>query len=557
VPIAEAPRRSQRTRKPAISNDYEIYNSEEIQMEGDPTSFEEAIRSVHSSEWLEAMKDKMKSMSTNDVWDLEEIPKGAKTVGCKWVYKTKCDSKGNIERYKARLVVKGFMQREGIDYNETFSPVSCKDSFRVIMALVAHYNLELHQMDVKTAFLNGDLYENVYMARPKGFVIEGKEKMGCRLKKSIYGLKQASGQWYLKFDETVRKFGFKENEEDNCIYAKFKNGRFIFLILYVDDILLASSDIDLLLETKKFLSSKFDMKDLGEASFVLGIEIHRERSKGVLGLSQKAYLEKVLKKYGMHVSKPTPAPIVKGDSYGKFQCPRNQYEIDQMKAVPYASAVRSLQYAQVCTRSDLAFVTGELGRFQSNPGIEHWKMVKKVLRYVQGTKDLILIYRRSESLVIEGYSDSDFAGDKDDRKSTSGYVFTLAGGAISWKSSKQTVTASSTMYAEFIACYEASGQVKWLKKFIPGLRVVDSIEKPLKMYCDNEPAIFYAHNNKSSGAAKHIDIKFYVVKEQIQDHTISLEYLSTNKMLADPLTKGLPPNVFREHLAGMGLQESL
>jgi hypothetical protein len=208
-----------------------------------------------------------------------------------------------------------------------------------------------------------------------------------------------------------------------------------------------------------------------------------------------------------------------------------------MKVVPYSSAVGSLQYAQVCTRPDLAFVTGVLGRFQSNPGIEHWKMVKKALRYVQGTKDLVLTYRRSESLVIEGYSDSDFAGDKDDRKSTSGYMFTLAGGAISWKNSKQTVTASSTMYAE--------------------LRVVDSIEKPLKMYCDNEPAVFYAHNNKSSGAAKHIGIKFYVVKEQIQDRTISLEYLSTKKMLAGPLTKGLPPNVFREHLAGMGLRESL
>jgi hypothetical protein len=363
VPIAEAPRRSQRTRKLVISNDYEIYNSEEIQMESDPTSFEEAMRSVHSSEWLEAMKDEMKSMSTNDVWDLEKIPKGAKTVGCKWVYKTKCDSKGNIERYKARLVAKGFTQREGIDYNETFSPVSCKDSFRIIMALVAHYNLELHQMDVKTVFLNGDLYLNVYMARPKGFIVEGKEKMGCRLKKSIYGLKQTSRQWYLKFDETVRKFGFKENEEDNCIYVKFKNGKFVFLILYVDDILLSSSDIDLLLETKKFLSSKFDMKDLGEASFVLGIEIHRERSKGILGLSQKAYLERVLNKYGMHASKPTPALIVKGDSYGKFQCPRNQYEIDQMKVVPYASAVGSLQYAQVCTRSDLAFITGVLGRF--------------------------------------------------------------------------------------------------------------------------------------------------------------------------------------------------
>lgn len=244
-------------------------------------------------------------------------------------------SKENVERYKARLVAKGFTQREGIDYNETFSPVSCKDSFRIIMALVAHYDLELHQMDVKTAFLNGDLEENIYMAQPKGFVVEGKEHMGCHLKKSIYGLKQTSKQWYLKFHETIRKFGFSKNQEDNCVYAKFKNGKFIFLILYVDDILLASSDVSLLLEMKKFLSSNFDMKDLGEASFVLGIEIHRDRRKGVLELSQKAYLEKILKKYSMHASRPTPAPIVKGDKFRSFQSPRNQYEIDQMKAVPY------------------------------------------------------------------------------------------------------------------------------------------------------------------------------------------------------------------------------
>jgi hypothetical protein len=227
-------------------------------MEGDPTSYEEAMRSDQALKWLQAMRDEMDSMSSNGVWDLEPIPKGAKIVGCKWVYKTKCDSQGNVERYKARLVAKGFTQREGIDYNETFSPVSCKDSFRIIMALVAHFDLELHQMDVKTAFLNGDLEENVYMAQPKGFIVEGKGRMGCRLKKLIYGLKQASRQWYLKFDNTIRKFRFKENVEDNYVYAKFKNGKYIFLILYVDDILLASSDVSLLEETKKFLSSKFD-----------------------------------------------------------------------------------------------------------------------------------------------------------------------------------------------------------------------------------------------------------------------------------------------------------
>jgi hypothetical protein len=297
------------------------------------------------------------------------------------------------------------------------------------------------------------------------------------------------------------------------------------------------------------------MKDLGEAKFVLGIEIHRDRTKGVLGLSQKAYIEKFLEKYGMHRCSPSPAPIVKGDRYGTFQCPKNQYEKDQMKAVPYASAVGSLQYAQVCTRPDLAFVTGLLGRFQSNPGTEHWKLVKKVLRYLQGTKGLMLTYRKTDSLEIVGYSDSDYAGDE--RKSTSGYIFTLANGAISWKSTKQTtVTASSTMYAEFVACYEASGQVNWLKKFVPGLKVVDCIERPLRLYCDNYPAVQYTHNNKSSGAAKHIDIKYYVVKDRVRDQMISLEHISTAKMLADPLTKGLPPNVFKEHVAGMGMRDS-
>jgi hypothetical protein len=246
---------------------------------------------------------------------------------------------------------------------------------------------------------------------------------------------------------------------------------------------------------------------------------------------------------------------MKGDKYGKFQCPKNEYEAAQMKSIPYASAVGSIMYAQVCTRPDLAFVTGMLGRYQSNPGLEHWKLAKKTLRYLQGTKDLMLTYRKSENLEVVGYSDSDLAGCVDDKKSTSGYIFTLAGGAISWKSSKQRVTASLTMQAEYAACYEATGQAIWLKNFIPGLRVVDSISKPLKLYCDNKPAVYYASSNKSSASAKYIDIKYHVVKEMIQDQTISVEYMNTKLMLADPLTKGLPPAVFKEHVAGMGLVE--
>jgi hypothetical protein len=254
----------------------------------------------------------------------------------------------------------------------------------------------------------------------------------------------------------------------------------------------------------------------------LGIEIHRDRKNGVLGLSQKAYLEKILKKYNMHTSKATSAPIVKGDSFREFQRRKNQYELDQMKAVPYASAFGSLQYAQVCTRPDLAFITGVLGRYQDNPGIEHWKMANKAMRYVQGTKHYMLTYRSSGCLKIKGYSDADYAGDRDERKSTSGYIFTLARGAISWRSSKQKLVASSTTHTEFIACHDITRQVIWLKKFVPDLRVVDCINKPLKMYCDNQPVVYYAHN-KSSNASKPIQVKFYVVKDRIRDKTISLE----------------------------------
>jgi hypothetical protein len=206
--------------------------------------------------------------------------------------------------------------------------------------------------------------------------------MGCRLKKSIYELKQASRQWYLKFDKVVNKFGFDENQVGNCIYVKIKGSMFIILVLYVDDILLASSDKNLLFEIKGFLSSNFDMKDLGDASYELGIQIHRDRTRGVLGLSQKAYIKNVLKGYNMHECSGMTILFIKGDKLGTFQSPRNQLEIDEMKLIPYASAARSIMYIQVCTHPDIAFVTGLLDRFQSNLGMKHWMATEKALWYL-------------------------------------------------------------------------------------------------------------------------------------------------------------------------------
>ncbi|RVW22815.1 Retrovirus-related Pol polyprotein from transposon TNT 1-94 [Vitis vinifera] len=372
-------RRSQRTRRSTLSNDYYVYLGEreyDIGKEVDPTTYYEALSSDKANEWLIAMRDEMQSMSDNDVWELVDLPKGYKPIGCKWVFKTKRENKGNVERYKARLV----------------------------MALVAHFDLELHQMDVKIAFLNGDLSEEVYMSQPEGFKENGKENMVCRLKRSIYGLKQASRQWYLKFDKIVTSFGFIENKFDQCVYMKVNGSKYIFMVLYIDDILLASSDI----------------------------------SKPPW-LSQRAYINRVLKRFNMQMCKAGDVQVVKGDKLSNEQCPKNDLEKDAMKTIPYASAIGSLMYAQVCTRPDIAFIVNVVGRYLSNPGHDHWVAAKKVMRYLQRTKDFMLVYRKVDNLEVVGYSDSDFGGCSDDRKSTLGYIFMLAGGAISWKSAKQSL----------------------------------------------------------------------------------------------------------------------
>ncbi|GJS39388.1 putative RNA-directed DNA polymerase [Tanacetum coccineum] len=280
-PIIQQPlRRSERTRRPVVHDDFITYLNE-------------------------------------DNYDLE-LPNGIKPVGCQWVYKTKLDPKGNIKRYKARFVAKGYTQKEGIDYNKTFSPVSRKDSLRIVMALVAHYDLKLHQMDVKYAFLNGDLHEDVYMTQPEGFMVEGKEHMVCMLKRSIYGLKHASRQWYLKFHEVMSKFQFKKNVVDQCIYLKLSGSKFFILVLYVDDIILASNDLNMLYETK--------------------------RSRGILGFSQRAYIDKILKKYSMQNCSPIVALVVKGDKFSAYKCPKNKLKQEEMRLKPYAFVVGTLAY---------------------------------------------------------------------------------------------------------------------------------------------------------------------------------------------------------------------
>ncbi|BBG99469.1 transposable element gene [Prunus dulcis] len=379
-------RRSHRITRPALTDDYFVYlqgAEHDINRTEDPMTFKQAMMSEKSENWWAAMKSELNSMEKNGVWKLVTLPQGCKPIGCKWVFKTKRNSKGQVDRYKARLVTKGFTQKEGIDYNETFSPVSTKDSLRIIMALVAHFDLHLHQMDVKTAFLNGGLEEEIYMMQPEGFIQQKEKSLVCKLCKSIYGLKQASRQWYLKFNKVVKAYGFTEIALDECIYMKTSGRHFIILVLYVDDILLACTNLTLLHDCKSFLFKHFDMTDMAEASYVLGIDISINRDKGLLGLSHRSYIEKVLKRFNMHDCASSDIPIAKGDKLSTEQAPKTEQEKLEMADKPYASLV--------CTRPDLAFAVSMLGRFQSNPGQAHWVAGKKVMRYLQRTKDYKLL----------------------------------------------------------------------------------------------------------------------------------------------------------------------
>ncbi|KAK8685701.1 hypothetical protein V6N13_041698 [Hibiscus sabdariffa] len=263
----------------------------------------------------------MDSMSENQVWTLVEPPEGIKPIGCKWVFKKKTDMDGNVQTYKGRLVTKGFRQIHGVNYDETFSPVAMFKSIRILLAIAAFHDYEIWKMDAKTAFLNGKLEEDVYMTQPEGFVTPENAGKVCKLQRSIYGLKQASRSWNLRFNDAIKEFGFIRNEDEPCVYKKFSGSIVSFLILYVDDILIIGNDISTLQSIKTWLSSCFSMKDLGEAAYILGVKIYSDRSRRLLGLSQSTYIDKVLKRFSMEESKRGFLPMRHGISLSKEMCP--------------------------------------------------------------------------------------------------------------------------------------------------------------------------------------------------------------------------------------------
>ena len=333
---------------------------------------------------------------------------------------------------KARLVAKGLKQTHGVDYDETFSPMAMLKSIRILLSIVAYYDYEIWKMDVNTTFLNGKLLEDVYMTQPKGFINPENVGKVCKLQRSIYGLKQASRSWNLRFDERIKVFGFIKNEDEHCAYKKVSGRAIVFLVLYVDDILLIGNDIPSLHNVKSWLGSCFLMKDLGEVAYILGIKIYRDISKRMIGLSRSTYIDKVLNRFSMQNSKRGFLPMCHGISLSKTQCQTMQDKRDRMSKIPYAYAIGSIMYAMLCTRPDVSYALSMTRNYQSDLGESHWTAVKNILKYFRRSKDTFLIYGgKEDELVVNGYTYASFQFDKDDFRLQSSFVFCLNGGAIS------------------------------------------------------------------------------------------------------------------------------
>lgn len=489
----------------------------------------------------------MKSLLKNHTWTAVMKPENQRVIGCKWIFKYKPGIPGVEEpRFKARLVAKGYAQREGIDYTEIFSPVVKHVSIRVLLSIVAEEGLELEQLDVKTAFLHGELDETIYMEVPEGYEREFKPGEVCLLNKSLYGLKQSPRKWNQQFDSYMTEIGFKRSSYDNCAYTKeLDDGSMIYLLLYVDDMLVAAKEMKVITDLKQKLSSKFEMKDLGAARKILGIEIVRDREKGTVKLSQEGYLNKVLELYNMEQSKQVLTPLGAHLKMSAATESDLQKDEDYMKSVPYSNAVGSIMYSMIGTRPDLAYLVGIISRFMSNPIKNHWLGVKWVLRYIKGSLKTKLCYKKSSDFSLRGYCDSDFAADTDRRRSISGMVFTLGRNTISWKSSLQKVVALSTTEAEYMSLTEAVKEAVWLKGL---LEEFGYKQKSVEIFCDSQSAIALSKNNVHHERTKHIDVRLHYIRDMITEGVIEVVKIATEKNPANIFTKVLPVSKFQAAL---------
>jgi hypothetical protein len=506
-----------------------------------PKDWREAMQ---DTKWKAAMIEEMKALEKNNTWKLVKLPHGKEPVGCKWVYTVKQNPDGKVERYKARLVAKGYTQTYGIDYDDTFAPVAKMNSVRTLISCAVNLGWDLFQLDVKNAFLHGDLQEEIYMHIPPGFNTAQTEGKILRLCRSLYGLKQSPRAWFDRFRKVMIQMGYKQSNADHTLFYKCNMKNITILIVYVDDIVITGDDTKSIDQLKAKLASEFEVKDLGPLRYFLGIEVSRS-PKGIY-LSQRKYVLDLLSETGLSGCRPAPTPTEQNHRL-------HEGDGEPVDRGRYQRLVGRLIYLSH-TRPDIAFAVSVVSQFMHDPRTQHMDAVIRIIRYLKGCPGRGLLYTPHSHLQVECYTDADWAGSLEDRRSTSGYCSFVGGNLVTWRSKKQSVVARSTAEAEFRSMAHGVCEVLWLRILLMELGLFQS--KPLMLYCDNKAALDIANNPVQHDRTKHIEIDRHFIKEKLDLGIICMPYVNSSNQLADIFTKGLPERLFATFCSKMGLYDA-
>jgi len=502
----------------------------------EPITYEDATNGKNSKEWIIAINEELQAHDRNNTWTIVDLPKDKTIIDYKWVFKRKSMlyEGREVVRFKARLCAKGFLQKPGIDFDEIYSPVVRYDSIRLLLAIAAIENLEMRKFDIKTAFINGEIKEELYMKIPEGMNID-RDKV-CRLNKSIYGLKQAARCWNNRFNDFIKRFNFKQSECDKCVYFGNFEGRKIYLALYVDDGLVLADSINVIDYFFTELRNTFEITESDVNNFI-GIEIERNRVERTIFIHQILYVKKLLKRFNLCEAKSVSIP---SDPHVILKTP--EFEWEKANKIPYREAVGCLLFLAMISRPDISYATGLVSRFCSKFDLNHWNAIKRIFKYLSNTEDFGILYRDCDISDIRGFSDADYAGDVNTRRSTTGYLFALADGAITWASKRQTTVSLSTTESEYISASTAIKECIWLSRILTELGFRH--EKAITLCVDNQSAIKLIKNPDYHNRTKHIDVRFHVIREKYEKREIDVIYVSSHDQLADILTKSISKERF-------------
>ena len=528
----------------SLSDEYKKYICA-VAIYPEPTSFTQAKR---FDEWLKAMNEELIALESTNTWSICSLPLWKHAIGCKWVYKLKFNADGTLERYKARLVAKGYTQEEGIDFAETFSPVAKMTTVKTLLSVAAAKKWSLNQLDISNAFLNGDLDEEIYMTLPPGYTTKEGEHLPpnavCKLQKSLYGLKQASRQWFLKFRGTLLTLGFQQSNSDHTLFIRNIKGIYTAVLVYVDDIIIASNDDGDVGQLKSDLSNAFKLRDLGPLKYFLGLEIARSSKR--ISVCQRKYTLGLLEDSGLLACKPSQIPM---DPSAKLCSDSAEPVLDDPAS--YRRLVGRLMYLTI-TRPDITFAVNKLCQYTSAPKNSHLQAAIKVLHYLKGTVGYGLFYSIESDLVLQAFTDADWASCLDSRRSTSGYCMFLGQALISWKSKKQQTVSHSSAESEYRAMEFGSREVIWLRNLLADLQAPQ--HGPVAFFCDSTAAIHIATNPVFHERTKHIELDCHQVRERVLLGFIKLLHVRTNNQVADIFTKALFSPQFYSLVGKMALK---